>query len=286
MFLLAPPLCIGMVCYGHAELPLQLWLILLTVRHLGRDRAALAGCLLGLAVLTQTAVLLAALPPVMVLLLGRRFGAAAILVGTAAVVAAAGLLPFLRADGRDVIASLVTYRGQVPALGGSLWTLFPHTPIATFVQHDDAIAFGGMAVILTWVGIRAGRPGAINSPRVYALMALSTACLPLLAKSVWPYYLVDPCTFATIWWLARPGRVDNWRLNLPILFSVAAVARLAGAPAVCVALPIAGGMGLLLADLLGVNARTTPELPLPDRQGSGRSYPVVIERSAGPDRAP
>ena len=268
-FLLAPPLWIGMVSYGHAELPLELWLILLTVRHLDRGRTAAAGCLLGLALLTQTAVLLAALPLVLILLAGRRVRAAAILLGTAAIVAAAGLLPFLLADGRDVIASLVTYRGQAPAVGGSLWTLFAQTPVATFIQHDDALLFGAAAVVVTWLAVRGGGATVAGSPQVYALMALSTACLPLLAKSVWPYYLVDPCTFATIWWLARPGRVDNWRLYVPVLFSAAAVARLASAPAICVCLPIACGMVLLLADLLRVKVTAiTAEPGLPDWQGS------------------
>ena len=269
-FLLAPPLWIGMVVYGHAELPLELWLILLTVRQLGRGRTAVAGCLLGLAVLTQTAALLAALPLVLIPLAGRRLRAAAVLLGAAAVVTAAGLLPFLLADGRDVITSLVTYRGQVPALGGSLWTLFPQAAVATFIQHDDALVFGAVAVALTWLAVRAGGVTVPDSPSVYALMALSTACLPLLAKSVWPYYLVDPCAFATIWWLARAGRVDNWRLCVPVVFSAAAVARLAGAPALCIALPIAGGMALLLADLLGVRVGAlATDSALPDCQGPG-----------------
>lgn len=258
-FLLAPPLWIGMVVYGHAELPLELWLILVAVRQLGRGRTTVAGCLLGLALLTQTAALLAALPLVLALLAGRRLRSAAILLGTSAIVAAAGLLPFVLADGRDVVASMVTYRGRVPALGGSLWTLFPEGPVATFIQHGDALLFGMAAVVLTWLAVRGGGATLPGPPRIHALIALSTAGLPLLAKSVWPYYLVGPCTFATIWWLARPGRVDNWRLYVPVAFSVAAVARLAGAPTVCVALPIAGGMALLLADLLGWKVRAPDE---------------------------
>lgn len=182
--LLSPPLWIGMVSYGHAELPLQLWLILLTVRQLGRDRMALAGCLLGLALLTQTAVLLAALPLVLILIARRRLGAVTVLLGTAAAVTAAGLLPFLLADGRDVVTSLVTYRAQVPAFGGSLLTVAAGTPVAAFVQHNDALLFGALAVVVTWIGLRDVRTPALGSPRVYALMALSTACLPLLAKSV------------------------------------------------------------------------------------------------------
>jgi hypothetical protein len=268
-FLLAPPLWIGLVGYGHAELPLELWLLLLTVRQLDRGRSAVAGCLLGLALLTQTAALLAALPLVLILLAGRRFRAAAILLGTAAIVTAAGLLPFLLADGRDVIASLITYRGQVPALGGSLWTLFPHTALATFIQHHDALVFGAVAVVLVGLAVRGGGDNVPAPPRVCALMALSTACLPLLAKSVWPYYLVEPCAFATIWWLARPGTVENWRLCVPVLFAAASLALLLAAPAICVSLPIAGGMALLLVDLLGVSAQRVAARPRARIEGQG-----------------
>ena len=300
VFLLGPPLWFGMVNYDHTELPLELWLILLAVRQLDRGRTALAGCLLGLALLTQTAVLLAALPLVLILLCARRFRATIVLLGTAAMVAAAGLLPFLLADGRDVIASLVTYRGQVPTLGGSLLTLFARGPLAAFIQHHDALVFGAAAVVLTWVAVRRGRATLPGSPRVYGLMALSTACLPLLAKSVWPYYLVDPCTFATIWWLARPGSVENLRLCVPVLFAGASAALLVGAPGICIALAIACGMVMLLADLLGLRfpaitaepgspapaapqsaSAPTPTPPLP-RPSSSSSPPATLPRISTP----
>ncbi|MGD1035451.1 MAG: hypothetical protein ABR977_13625, partial [Candidatus Dormibacteria bacterium] len=267
--LLGPPLWFGMVSYGHAELPLELWLVLLAVRQLDRGRIAVAGCLLGLALLTQTAVLLAALPLVLLLLSDRRFRATIVLLGTASMTAAAGLLPFLLADGRDLIASLVTYRGQVPALGGSLLTLLPRGPLAAFMQHHDALVFGGAAVVLTWVALRGGRATRPGSPRVYGLMALSSACLPLLAKSAWPYYLADPCVFATIWWLARPGSVDNLRLCVPALFAGASATLLVGAPGICVALAVACGMVLLLADLRGVKfPAITTEPGCAERQGA------------------
>jgi len=267
--LLGPPLWFGMVSYGHAELPLELWLVLLAVRQLDRGRIAVAGCLLGLALLTQTAVLLAALPLVLLLLSDRRFRATIVLLGTASMTAAAGLLPFLLADGRDLIASLVTYRGQVPALGGSLLTLLPRGQLAAFMQHHDALVFGGAAVVLTWVALRGGRATRPGSPRVYGLMALSSACLPLLAKSAWPYYLVDPCVFATIWWLARPGSVDNLRLFVPVLFAGASAALLVGAPGLCVALAVACGMVLLLADLRGVKLPAiTADPGRPERRGA------------------
>lgn len=100
-------------------------------------------------------------------------------------------------------------------------------------------------------------------------MALSSACLPLLAKSAWPYYLVDPCVFATIWWLARPGSVDNLRLFVPVLFAGASAALLVGAPGLCVALAVACGMVLLLADLRGVKLPAiTADPGRPERRGA------------------
>ena len=124
-------------------------------------------------------------------------------------------------------------------------------------------------MVLTWVAVRGGRATLPGSPRVYGLMALSTACLPLLAKSVWPYYLVDPCVFATIWWLARPGSVDNLRLFVPVLFAVASAALLVGAPACASRWPSACGMALLLADLLGVKLPAiTADPGRPERRGA------------------
>jgi hypothetical protein len=68
------------------------------------------------------------------------------------------------------------------------------------------------------------QPGAtFATPRIYALLAVSAACLPLFAKLVWPYYLVDPYVFSAIWWLGRPGTSLNWRVACPALLTACAV---------------------------------------------------------------
>ena len=223
LFLLAPPLWIGVVGYGHVDLPIELWLTLLTVRLLGRRNTVQAGFCLGLAVLTRTTVLLSAIPLVLLLVSDRRSRSAAALAGTAAVTVVAGLLPFLVADARDVVQSLVTYRGDVPSLGGSFWQLIRGPSWAGFIQHWDVLALGGAAVALTAAAVWRRPGGTVAAPRVYALLAVSAACLPLLAKSVWPYYLVDPYIFATIWWLGRPGTALDWRVACPVLLAACAV---------------------------------------------------------------
>ena len=47
VFLLAPPLWVALVGFGHIEQPLELWLILLGVRLLGRGATVRAGVCLG-----------------------------------------------------------------------------------------------------------------------------------------------------------------------------------------------------------------------------------------------
>jgi hypothetical protein len=64
-----------------------------------------------------------------------------------------------------------------------------------------------LAVLLSLVVI-AARPDLEPSSRdFYGLLALTALTLPLLAKSVWPYYFLDAYVFGAIWWLGRPGRL-------------------------------------------------------------------------------
>ena len=42
----------------------------------------------------------------------------------------------------------------------------------------------------------------------------------MLAKTTWPYYLLDPCVFATIWWVGRPARVWSWRAGPPLTLAL------------------------------------------------------------------
>ena len=49
---------------------------------------------------------------------------------------------------------------------------------------------------------------------------MRSCCVPLFAKSVFPYYLPEPYVFAALWWLARPGSALNWRALIPLLLTV------------------------------------------------------------------
>ena len=204
LFAASPTLWIGVLGYGHIELPMTLWLVLLAVRRIAGGRSTAAGIYFGLAMLTRS---LAALPliPIGLLLLARgRWRAFVWLAGSAAVTVALGLLPFVLADPMDTIYSLVTHRGALPLGGGSIWQLVAGTPYAWVPQHADVLFMLGLAVLASLIVLRA-RPDLEPSSRdIYGLLALTALTLPLLAKSVWPYYFFDAYMFGVVWWLGQP----------------------------------------------------------------------------------
>ncbi len=204
VFAASPTLWIAVLGYGHVELPMTLWLLLLALRRLADGRLTTAGICFGLALLTRS---LAALPliPLGLLLLGRRrWRAVALLAGSTALTVALGVLPFVLADPKDTIYSLVTHRGSLPLGGGSIWQLVVGTPYQRIPQHADVLFMLGLGVLASLFVLRT-RPDLEPSSRdIYGLLALTALTLPLLAKGVWPYYFLDAYVFGAVWWLGQP----------------------------------------------------------------------------------
>ena len=204
VFVASPTLWIGVLGYGHIELPMTLWLVLLAVRRLAGGRPAAAGIFFGLAMLTRSLAALPLIPMGLLLLARGRWRAFLWLAGSATLMVALGLLPFLLADPTDTIYSLVTHRGRLPVGGGSIWQLVAGTPYAWVPQHADVLFVLGLGVLASLIVLRA-RPDLEPSSRdIYGLLALTALTLPLLAKSVWPYYFFDAYMFGAVWWLGQP----------------------------------------------------------------------------------
>ncbi len=220
VFLVLPPLWVTTIGFGHVEEPLQLWLMLLGVRLLGRGRTVAAGACLGLAVLTRSLAITALIPLVLVLLRERRIRPAAALLGTTALTVVVGVAPFVIADRADLVYSLVTFRSALPIAGGSLWFAIRGAPWAGVVQGDDTWIFLGAAIVLVGVVLVRRRERSLAPPRVHGLLAVAAICVPMLAKTTWPYYFLDPCLLATIWWLGRPCGVLGWRAAAPLALAV------------------------------------------------------------------
>ncbi|MFN2581318.1 MAG: hypothetical protein ABR498_01075 [Candidatus Dormibacteria bacterium] len=218
VMLLAPPLIIAVGDYGHAEQPLQLWLVLLSGRLLASRRSVAAGAAFALALLTRTTAVLYLIPAALLPLITRGMrSAAARMLLTTVLVTAAGIAPFIAADTSDVVHSLVTYRGALPIGGGSLWAIAEDAPIAGLVQHTDVLLVMLLAATLCALIVWRRRHVTSNAADLCALLAVTSLCFPMLAKTVFPYYLVEPYIFCAIWWLARPGSVVSWRAGVLVL---------------------------------------------------------------------
>jgi hypothetical protein len=218
--LLAPALWIAVIDYGHVEQPLELCLVLLAITSSLRGRTALAGVALGAAVLTRTIAGFCAIPFLLLPLATRRMRPTATTVSTAILTIGAGLAPFFVADAQAAAHSLLTYRGGLPIDGGSFWILARGASWAGLVRHGDVYLGAAVALVLVAVTIRR-RPAIATTPAgLLGLVTAASCCFPLFAKTVFPYYLLEPYLFSALWWLARPGSARNWRAVVPALLTV------------------------------------------------------------------
>jgi hypothetical protein len=268
--LLAPALWFGVIDYGHVEQPVELCFALLAVACVLRGRCAAAGIALGAAILARTIAAFCVIPLGLLPLATRRVRSAAVIVLMSAATVAAGLAPFLLADEQAVVHSLLAYRGSLPIGGGSIWIIARQTSFAGLGQYGDVylavVVACALVAIMLW-----RRPASGTTPTgLLGLLTVATACFPLLAKTVFPYYLVEPYVFGALWWLARPGSARNWRVLVPLLLTADVFLVKAGT-----ALPI-GGLGVaegatssaiiaVVVALVTADLFQSPRLAQPDR---------------------
>src|SRR5260370_2849021 len=181
---------------------MTLGLVVLAVRSVANGGSGAAGISFGLAMLTRSLAALPLIPLGLLLLVRGRWRALAWVGVSAALVVALGLLPFLLADPTDTIYSLLTHRASLPVGGGSLWQLLVGTPYLWIPQRADVLFVLGLAVLLSLIVIVARRDLEPSSRDSYGLLPLTALALPLLAKSVLPYYFLAADGFGA---LCRPG---------------------------------------------------------------------------------
>jgi hypothetical protein len=217
--LLAPALWFGVIDYGHVEQPVELCFVLLAVGFVLRSRNVLAGVALGASVLARNIAALSVIPLALLPLATRRMKPGVMAVLACVLTVTAGLAPFVLAGEPAVTHSLLGYRGNLPIGGGSFWVVARQTSFAGLGQFGDvylAAAVAGVVVAITlW-----RRPGAgTTGPGLFGLLTVASACFPLFAKTVFPYYLIEPYVFGALWWLARPCSARNWRVLVPLLLT-------------------------------------------------------------------
>ena len=256
VFAASPTLWLSVLGYGHVEQPMTLWLVLLGVRSLAGKRPLAAGISFGLAMLTRTVATLPLISLGLLLLARHRWRAAGWLAAGAAFIVMLGLLPFLLVDPADTIYSLVTHRGNLPPGGGSIWMLVVGTPYQWIPQRADILIVLGLAALASLIVIRARQDLEPTSRDFYGVLALTALTLPLLAKSVWPYYFLDAYVFGAIWWLgqAHPlalgGRLIGAAVPLIAVVGTLLTEYEMGASSAPIRLPEGVVMGVVLAVLM------------------------------------
>lgn len=269
--LLAPALWFGVIDYGHVEQPVELCFAVLAVSCVLRDQSVCAGMALGAEVLARTIAAFSVIPFALLPLAPRRLGPAMVVVAASIATATVVLAPFVLTDEPAVAHSLLGYRGSLPIGGGSFWVLARQTPFAGVGQGGDVYLAVAVACSVVAIIIRR-RPATVTSPAgLLGLLTVATACFPLFAKTVYPYYLVEPYVFSALWWLARPGSARNWRVLVPVLLTADVFLAKAGttltiggswvAEGLASSAIIAGTAVLISMDLL-----QSPKVAQPDRQ--------------------
>ena len=242
LFLLAPTLWVSTASFGHFEQPIELSFVLAAASFLLRRRFHLAGVALGLALLTRTTALLYTIPLAAAAISVGRLKVGTRVIGVAAVIAAVGLAPFIVTGASSVLHALVGYRGDEPIGGGSAWALALGTPWALVVQHVDTYLSLALAVALSSI-IVIRNPGSSSTPAgVCGLVAIAATLFPMLAKTSYPYYFVEPYVFVTVWWLARPGSLLNYRVLAPLLITLAMLLAQQSANHLSTAMGVADGL--------------------------------------------
>ena len=216
----------------HLEQPMMLCLLVGALLALQRQRLVLAGVLAGLAVLTRTTALMPLLALGILLLANRSWRPLVTFGGVAALCAAVGFAPFFLADPHDTSYSLVSWRGTAIIGGNSIWTIFAAGDGATGIRHSidalarrlDTLSVIVVLAVIAYLAVRRLGATAFGS-EAWAVAAIAALTVPMLSKTNWPYYYLEPFALLVIWEFAtmhdrRPG-LWRWPVVSVIFLCVA-----------------------------------------------------------------
>ncbi len=189
----------------HVEQPVMLCFLLGSLWALQARRDGLAGALAGLAFLSRTTALIPLIAVGVMLLTEKQWRSLLTFGGVSAAVAAVGLGPFFLFDPHDTIHSLVTWRGTAPIGGNSIWTIFStsntvglrHT-LDSIARRLDMYTVILVVAIVAYFAVRRLRISAYSRD-AWAIVAIATLTVPMLSKTNWPYYFLEPFFFILIW---------------------------------------------------------------------------------------
>lgn len=288
----------------HLEQPLMLCFLVGSLIALQSRRAALAGLLAGLALLTRTTALMPLLALGVLLLADRDWRGLLKFGGIAALVVAVGFAPFFAFDTKDTAYSFLTWRGTAPIGGNSIWALLAAPDNATGLRHtldvaarrlDQPAAIIFVLAISALAAIRLRISAA--SREAWAVLALAALAVPMLSKTVWPYYYLEPFVLLLVWEFSsmhdRLSGVWRWPvLSFSYLAVAATLSQFIGLQSVGALDRIGLGileLGAMAAFAAAIWARMRAAKPqaFPSSQSSGAlAMGGALQGAAGPRQAP
>lgn len=195
----------------HLEQPMMLCFLVAAVWALQTNRDATAGLLAGLAVLTRTTALMPLIALGVLLLMAGQVRRLVTLGGVAAIVAGIGIGPFFLFDRANAMYSFVSWRGTAAIGGNSIWDIFGHT-LSSLVRRLDMPSVIVVILIVAYLAAQRLRISALGR-EAWAVLAIAALTVPMLSKTNWPYYYLEPFTLLVIWEFGtlHDRRAGLWR---------------------------------------------------------------------------
>ena len=201
----------------HLEQPMMLCFLVAAVLALQTNRELLGGALAGLAMLTRTTALMPLIALGVLLLAAGNWRVLVKFGGVAVAVAVVGIAPFFLFDRADAMYSFVTWRGTAAIGGNSIWDIFGdgvgirHTLNAA-ARRLDMPSVIVVVLIVAFLAARRLRVSAYGR-EAWAVLAIAALAVPMLSKTNWPYYYLEPFTLMVIWEFGtlQDRRAGLWR---------------------------------------------------------------------------
>jgi len=218
----------------HVEQPLMLCFLVGAVLLLQRKREGLAGVLAGLAFLSRTTALIPLIALGVLLLTERQWRPLLKFAGVSGAIAVIGVAPFFIFDRADATYSFLTWRSGAPIGSNSIWTIFASSNPGGIRHLADSAArrldMYSVIVVVAIIAFLAARRLGVSAygREAWAVLAMATLAVPMLSKTNWPYYYLEPFIFILIWEFAsmHDRRAGVWRWPLLSVTYVAVTATL------------------------------------------------------------
>lgn len=220
LVVLSPLTWQSIATWYHLEQPMMLCFLVGALIVFQRRQEGLAGVLAGLALVSRTTALIPLIALGVLLLTQREWRGLLKLAGAAAAVSGAVLAPFFLFDRPDFMYSFVTWRGTATIGGNSIWSIFAYGGSRGIRHTLDALArhldMPSVILFVAVVAFLAARRLHISaySRDAWAILAIAALAVPMLSKTNWPYYYLEPFNLLMIWEFAsmhdRVAGVWRW----------------------------------------------------------------------------